>query len=108
MVHAHELRLVGVGGCQSNRSKIQEVRIMSKLYVVSFDTQRNRVYTNWEYISEANSKKAAIEEARAAWRGRVSHQFHCCAEKIDALPQGREIGVFKRINWCFVTWGHRG
>lgn len=83
---------------------------MSKLYVVSFDTQRNRVYSNWEYISEANSKKAAIEEARAAWqdRGHTSHQFHCYAEKIDAMPEGREVGAFKRIDWRPVTWGYRG
>lgn len=81
---------------------------MSKVYKVTFDTQRNRVYSNWEYFTEATSQRAAADEARAKWseNGNHAHQFHLSAERAEEIPAGRETRKFKRTDWQPVTWGN--
>jgi len=89
---------------------------MSRLYIVSFDTQRDRVYRNWEYITSESSKAKAIEQARANWQLRYyennhrsdpPHMFHCYAEMVEAVPDGRKLDIFKCVDWRPVTWGRR-
>ena len=81
---------------------------MERLYTVCFDTQKSRVYSNWEVIIPETNKRSAIDAARKLWelRGNTAHMFHCCADRIEAVPEGREIEKFKRMDWRTVTWGN--
>ena len=79
----------------------------SKNYTVRFDTQRNKVYSNWEFITCETSKKKAIERARELWmaNGNKSHMFHCEAEVMTATFSCCDFEKFKRVNYRAVTWG---
>ena len=78
-------------------------------YSVLFYTQRNRVLANWEYLTAATNKKQAIEQARERWYNvRDEHMFNCRAERIDKIPEGRELYTFKTLNTKLATWGYRG
>ena len=81
---------------------------MERLYTVYFDTQKNRVFSTWEVIIPETNRPNAIKAARALWdlTGHTAHMFHCGADRIEAVPEGREIEKFKRIDWRPVTWGN--
>lgn len=78
-----------------------------KMYLVSFDTQKNRIYSTWAFVTYANNKKNAIERAREAWYlklEREEHMFHCEAEQITDHGD-LKIETFKETKWRPVTWG---
>ena len=81
---------------------------MAKMYLIKFDTQKDRVYRNWEYWTIADSKKKAIEAARFDWYEflqRKSHMFHCEAIKVTYNPD-IEQNQFNCIGCRQVTWGN--
>ena len=87
---------------------------MNKLYIVSFDTQRDRVYRCYEYPTYARNKKAAIDEARYLFTRThetdtrpAPHMFHCSADKAEELPEYHTLRKFKVMEWRPVTWGRR-
>lgn len=85
-----------------------------RLYIVSFDTQRDKVYRCYEYPTYAPNKKAAIDEARYLFacthetdRRPAPHMFHCYAERAEELPCYHTLRKFKVMEWKPVTWGRR-
>lgn len=80
----------------------------SKTYKVRFETQRNKVYSSWEFITCETSKKKAIEVARELWmaNGNKSHMFHLEAEEFHGEYRFCDFEKFIRANWKAVTWGN--
>lgn len=80
-----------------------------RLYRVSFDTQRDKVYSSWEYMTMAPNKASAIETARDQWyASRKSHMFHCQAERVE-LPDVEtqiKLNTFREVRCIPVTWGN--
>ena len=58
-----------------------------RIYKIFFDTQKNRVYRNWEYGTEARNKRDMDE--------------------IEQYKQMVGLDKFHCINWKPVTWGRR-
>lgn len=87
---------------------------MDHLYIVRFDTQRNKVYKNWEYPTYCPNKKEAIAEARyqfdrcySGYQHKAPHMFHCEAVRLEELPEYHTLRKFKVMDWRPVTWGRR-
>lgn len=49
-----------------------------KIYMVTFDTYKNRVYRHYEYYCLAPNAKEAVRTAKENWN-REPHQFHISA-----------------------------
>ena len=81
---------------------------MKKTYIVKFDTQRHKVYSSWEFITEETSKKAAIARARELWaaNGNRAHMYHCKAERVSAPVQLADYQKFSLVSWTPGMWGY--
>ncbi|MBQ1314480.1 MAG: hypothetical protein IIY48_07995 [Clostridia bacterium] len=99
-----EYRITEEGSIETRVKRTAKLRP----YSVLFYTQRNRVLANWEYLAAAANKKQAIEQAREKWYNvRDEHMFNCRAERIDKIPEDRELYTFKTLNTKWATWGYR-
>jgi len=99
-------------------------------YRVTFDTQRNRLYTTWGFYVLAFNQKEAKNAAYECWhnannprfreRGKDEsyayrpHMFHVTAERVTsseitvANGDGIDLSTFYVIDMRNVTWGRRG
>ena len=74
-------------------------------YRVTFDTQRNRVYSEWAFDTQAENKREARVRAEQQWyASHEAHMFHIFVERIGAPV---ELEKFRETKRKAVTWGRR-
>ena len=96
---------------------------MEKIYIVTFNTQKNRIYEDICYLCYAKNAKDAVAKVREIWTANYSaHPFHLHAVKsnvqeVEKLSIRNWIGseitgedcmdAFYCTDFRNVTWGAR-
>ena len=70
---------------------------MKRIYVATFNTQKNRIYKTICFICWADNAKQAEQETRGVWKkqGHKPYQFHLHAVR----SRFQEEALQKVVNW---------
>lgn len=88
---------------------------MKRIYMVEFDTQRNRRYITWGLFVMAQNQREAKWIAEDFWyisdkcpyrpTDRRPHMFHTTAKRVSEEDRCRDFDKFFKIEERYANWG---
>lgn len=88
-----------------------------QVYLVSFDTQRNRRYIEWGVFIYAHNQKEAKEYAYRLWHSPANphygssaekpHMFHLSAVRVPENVRDKDPETFWKESTRYASWGRK-